>query len=206
MIEYEIKPLDADTWPDFARLAEANNGVWGGCWCMWYHRKDSGETAEQKREAKEQLVREGRAHAVLVFHGDTCVGWCQFGSPQELPCIHNMRAYFATNPALPDWRITCFFSGKGYRGKGVADAALKGAVEQIRQLGGGIVDVRAPWLRTVAAHRKAQMGCDSSYSIRRSHMPMQRQWQRTTCSKLSEHLFPIPVNPGPRSHPRKHAS
>lgn len=46
MIEYEIKPLDADTWPDFARLAEANNGVWGGCWCMWYHRKDSGETAE----------------------------------------------------------------------------------------------------------------------------------------------------------------
>lgn len=29
MIEYNIKPLDATTWPDFARLIEANNGVWG---------------------------------------------------------------------------------------------------------------------------------------------------------------------------------
>ena len=35
--KYETKALDADTWPDFARLVEANNGVWGGCWCMWYH-------------------------------------------------------------------------------------------------------------------------------------------------------------------------
>jgi len=25
------------TWPDFAALVEANNGVWGGCWCMGFH-------------------------------------------------------------------------------------------------------------------------------------------------------------------------
>lgn len=140
MIEYKIKPLDASTWPDFARLVEANNGVWGGCWCMWYHRKGGGETPDAKREAKELLVLKGRAHASLVFDGDDCVGWCQFGSPQELPCIHNERAYLATNPALPDWRITCFFSGKGYRGKGVAYAALSGAIEQIEKLGGGRIE------------------------------------------------------------------
>jgi hypothetical protein len=23
-----------ETWDDFAALVEANNGVWGGCWCM----------------------------------------------------------------------------------------------------------------------------------------------------------------------------
>lgn len=69
-----------------------------------------------------------------------CVGWCQFGSPDELPCIHYERAYLATSPTLPDWCITCFFSGKGYRGKGVAYAALNGAVEQIEQLGGGRVE------------------------------------------------------------------
>jgi GNAT superfamily N-acetyltransferase len=140
MIAYDVRSLDWSTWPDFARLVEANNGVWGGCWCMWYHRKDGGETPEQKRAAKERLVGEGRAHAALVFDGDDCVGWCQFGSPQELPCLHNERAYLAANAGLPDWRITCFFSGKGYRGKGVADAALKGAVEQIRQLGGGRIE------------------------------------------------------------------
>ena len=37
MTKYETKALDGDAWPDFARLVDANNGVWGGCWCMWYH-------------------------------------------------------------------------------------------------------------------------------------------------------------------------
>jgi GNAT superfamily N-acetyltransferase len=142
MSKYQTKALDAETWPDFVRLVEANNGVWGGCWCMWYHAGDESadDTPAEKRQAKERLVREGRAHASLVFDGGTCVGWCQFGSPAELPQIHNSRAYLAANPALPDWRITCFFSGKGYRGKGVASAALAGAVEQIEKLGGGRIE------------------------------------------------------------------
>jgi hypothetical protein len=29
--------LSPDTWDDFARLVEANNWVWGGCWCMGFH-------------------------------------------------------------------------------------------------------------------------------------------------------------------------
>lgn len=142
MTKYKTKALNWKTWPDFARLVDANNGVWGGCWCMWYHAKDEGthDSADLKRKAKERLVRAGLPHASLVFDGADCVGWCQFGSPVELPRIHNSRVYLATDPVLPDWRITCFFSGKGYRGKGVADAALKGAVEQIGKLGGGHVE------------------------------------------------------------------
>ena len=140
MSAYLTKPLDANTWPDFARLVEANNGVWGGCWCMWYHRKNSGESPDAKREAKEYRVREGRARASLVYDGESCVGWCQFGSPTELPRIHNERAYLETHPILPDWRITCFFVGKGCRGKGVASAALAGALGQIAKLGGGRVE------------------------------------------------------------------
>ena len=34
---YAIRPPEADTWDDFARLAEKHNGVWGGCWCIWFH-------------------------------------------------------------------------------------------------------------------------------------------------------------------------
>jgi GNAT superfamily N-acetyltransferase len=140
MIDYKTKPLDVSTWQDFANVVEANNGVWGGCWCMWYHSKDHGGTPAEKRQTKERRVAQGLAHASLVFDGDKCVGWCQFGSPDELPCLHNARAYLATNPTLPDWRITCFFSGKGYRGKGVAYAALTGAIKQIEKLGGGRVE------------------------------------------------------------------
>jgi GNAT superfamily N-acetyltransferase len=141
MSKLKTKALDASTWPDFERLAEANNGVWGGCWCMWYHAKDEGaNTPEARRRAKECLVREGRAHASLVYEDGDCVGWCQFGPPCELPNIHNQRAYLKANAPPPDWRITCFFSGKGHRGKGVAAAALKGALEQIKKLGGGRVE------------------------------------------------------------------
>jgi hypothetical protein len=31
MPDFRTTPLDADTWPDFARLVEAHNGVWGAC-------------------------------------------------------------------------------------------------------------------------------------------------------------------------------
>ena len=35
--QYTTRPLTPDTWADFAELVEANNGVWGGCWCIGFH-------------------------------------------------------------------------------------------------------------------------------------------------------------------------
>jgi GNAT superfamily N-acetyltransferase len=40
----------------------------------------------------------------------------------------------------PDWRITCFFVDKDYRGQGVAAAALEGALREIARLDGGRVE------------------------------------------------------------------
>jgi hypothetical protein len=34
---YTTRLLTPDTWDDFAALVEANNGVWGGCWCIGFH-------------------------------------------------------------------------------------------------------------------------------------------------------------------------
>jgi GNAT superfamily N-acetyltransferase len=139
--ELDVRPLDVDTWPAFAQLVEANNGVWGGCWCMGFHvRVGRGRTSEQNRTEKEQRVRESRTHAALVFDGAECVGWCQFGSPDELPEIKSRRRYEADLAALPDWRIACFFTGKGQRGRGVAATALGGALAEIARRGGGIVE------------------------------------------------------------------
>jgi GNAT superfamily N-acetyltransferase len=136
------KPLNPATWPDFARLGEAHHGVWGGCWCMAFHAKGPGwgVSADLNRAEKEALVNAGRAHAALVYDGADCVGWCQFGPPAELPRIKNAAAYRAGGNPTADWRITCFFTGKGHRGKGVAAAALAGALVQIGQLGGGTVE------------------------------------------------------------------
>ena len=109
---------------------------------MAFHAKGPGwgVSAEMNRAEKEALVREGRALAALVYDGDDCLGWCQFGPPAELPRIKNLTAYRAVGADPADWRITCFFTGKGHRGKGVATAALRGALDQIAQLGGGLVE------------------------------------------------------------------
>ena len=141
MTSFTVKPLDESTWPDFARLVEKHNGVWGGCWCMAFHAEGVGHTsAAQNRSRKETRVREGQAHAALVFDGPTAVGWCQFGSTDELPRIKLKRAYLEGLSDLPDWRITCFFVDKNYRGQGVAAVALQGALKEIARLGGGMVE------------------------------------------------------------------
>jgi hypothetical protein len=136
-----VRPLDVDTWSAFAGLVAANNGVWGGCWCMGFHVKvGKGRTPKQNRADKEQRVREDRTHAALVLDGDECLGWCQFGCPDELPQIKSRRRYEAGLTTLPDWRITCFFTGRGLRGRGVADAALGGALADVARHGGGTVE------------------------------------------------------------------
>ena len=99
-----------------------------------------GRTAAQNRAEKECRVREGRAHAALVYDGAACVGWCQFGPTDELPRIKHRRAYLADAGAPPDWRITCFFVDKGQRRAGIAFAALAGALDEIARLGGGTVE------------------------------------------------------------------
>jgi GNAT superfamily N-acetyltransferase len=134
--------LTPETWDDFAALVEANNGVWGGCWCMGFHPEGvgAGHTREGNREAKRRHVTRGTVHQVLVYDGDRCVGWCQFGSPPELPNIKNRGAYDRGADDLPDWRIGCIFTGKGHRRRGVARAAVTAALAAIEEAGGGLVE------------------------------------------------------------------
>jgi ribosomal protein S18 acetylase RimI-like enzyme len=142
MSDFTVKPLDESTWLDFARLVEKHNGVWGGCWCMAFHQEGVGrdKSAAQNRSEKEGRVREGHAHAALVYDGKNAVGWCQFGPTDELPRIKHKRAYQSGLAEFPDWRITCFFVDRDYRHKGVASIALEGALNEIARLGGGTVE------------------------------------------------------------------
>jgi GNAT superfamily N-acetyltransferase len=139
---FTVKPLDESTWDAFAKLVERNNGVFGGCWCMGFHSDGVGKgtTPALNRERKLARVRAGTAHAALVFDGDDCVGWCQFGVPDEVPRIKSRAAYEKGRTTSPDWRIACCYVGKGHRRQGVAAAALAGALDLIADEGGGTVE------------------------------------------------------------------
>jgi GNAT superfamily N-acetyltransferase len=142
MSEYEIKALDASTWDAYARLIEKHKGCgFGGCWCTWFHTREGRPEGEMGRPWKERLVREGKAHAALVFDGDAAIAWAQYGTPEELPRIHHRKEWEAGltgNP--PAYRITCIFVDRDYRRKGVAGLALRGALDLIAKAGGGVVE------------------------------------------------------------------
>jgi GNAT superfamily N-acetyltransferase len=141
MAPFRIEPLKDATWPAFADLVERNGGVFGGCWCMGFHPAPTpAEAAVDKRERKRARVEAGTAHAALVFDGEECVGWAQFGRPDEVPRIKSLAAYRAGLVSLPDWRIACCFVGKGHRRQGVSAAAIAGALGLIADLGGGLVE------------------------------------------------------------------
>ena len=146
MSDYAIRSLGPGTWSAFAALAEKHNGVWGGCWCTWFHRGVARDFAKDPRGAdgsrdwKESLVREGRSHAALVFDGDAAVAWCQYGSPEELPHIYYRKEYEAGLDRLPTYRLTCLFVDRDYRRRGVAAVAVEGALDLIAKAGGGLVE------------------------------------------------------------------
>src|SRR2546430_7495178 len=103
----------------------------------------SEERRKVNRKDKALLVQQGRSHAILVYEGKTAVGWCQYGTQDELPRIDAKLGYRRAGPppgSTKLWRITCFFVDRHHRGRGVAKIALNAALESIKKRGGGIVE------------------------------------------------------------------
>lgn len=159
---YRIEPLSAATWPAWDDLAARHNGVFGGCWCVWFHLyPDPPERKELGNRAfKEKLVKAGQDHAAVVFDGDEAIAWAQFGTVAELPSIHHRKQWEAETTEQPDYRITCLFVDRRYRRQGMAAVAVRGALELIAQQGGGLVEA---YPHDLAEKKKAGKKVSSSF-------------------------------------------
>ncbi len=146
--DLEIKALTTATWDAFAGLVERHNGIFGGCWCIWFHPDcaERGQGYEGNRALKRRHVEDGTAHAALAFDGDEAVAWCEYGTPEELPNIHHSKQYLAEADLVPDYRLTCLFIDKRFRRRGLSSLVLQGALDLIAQAGGGVVEAtRRTW-------------------------------------------------------------
>ena len=140
--DFTVRALTPGTWDAFAALVEKHNGIFGGCWCIWFHPDgpERGQGYEGNRRLKRTYVEQGRAHAALVFDGDQAVAWCQYGTPEELPNMKHRKDYESAGDPPPDYRLTCIFIDRDYRRKGLTWIALNGALDLIAQAGGGVVE------------------------------------------------------------------
>ena len=123
-------------------LAETHNGVWGGCWCTWFHpaspEKRQSPAGQQKPEApagrgrpgarRPGLRRRRSGGVVRVRHAGGAAEHLSPGAVRE-----------GAGPDC-DYRLTCFFIDRNHRRQGVSAAALRGALDLIAQAGCGMVE------------------------------------------------------------------
>ncbi len=144
-VDDTIVALTPRTWDLFADLVERQGGLFSSCWCSWFHphSDDRGVTAEGNRDFKRRMVDDGVAHAALVVRDGEALAWAEYGTPCELPTIHHRKQYdaeVALGAPSTDWRVTCIQVDKRFRKQGLAEAALRGALELIAAAGGGVVE------------------------------------------------------------------
>jgi GNAT superfamily N-acetyltransferase len=138
--EISSAPLSPKTWPDFERLFASNGGVWGGCWCMFYHKpgRFDSKAYDLNKETKHSLTLEKKAHGTIVYCGGEPVGWCQFGPQEELARIDRKRGYKPT--AKRPWRITCLFIAPGHRRSGLAKFAVRQSIKTMKSAGAQTIE------------------------------------------------------------------
>lgn len=137
--------LEPGTWPDFDKMFLKHKGC-GGCWCT-YHLCGSTEfehlEREERRAVHRKLIATGIATGVICYLDGIPVGWCQFGPAAIFEHTNRKRTYRAfdkTNELKPDWRITCVFVDKDYRGQGLAKRVLAEGISAIKNQGGGVTE------------------------------------------------------------------
>lgn len=157
----DIRPLDPDLMDDFG---EVLRGSWGsGCWCMYPRLTRALETelpeaeseADRRRAAMTELARQQRSPGLLAFDGDRPVGWIAIAPRTELARIEASR----TTPPVDDeqvWVIPCITVAKSARGRGIAVALIRAAVDYAAEHG-------APAVEAYPRAGEARVGDDNAY-------------------------------------------
>ena len=137
----DIHPLTPARWNDFETLF-GERGAYGGCWCMWWRctRKEfEANQGEKNRLALKALVDGGSIPGLLGYAAGEPAVWCALGPREDFPSIGRSRVLKPVDDA-PVWSLPCLFVGKGFRGQGLAEVMIRGAVDYVRSQGGRIIE------------------------------------------------------------------
>jgi GNAT superfamily N-acetyltransferase len=134
-------PLTPEHFPAFERLF-GPRGACAGCWCMFW-KMASAEYNLLRGDGTHNLMKArvdaGEIPGLLAYDGDTAVGWVAVEPRADFPRLGRSRVLKPVDEAEV-WSVTCFFTEKSYRRKGVTVALLKAAVDYVAARGGKIVE------------------------------------------------------------------
>jgi hypothetical protein len=138
---YTIRDLGPGTWDDFAALVEANNGVWGGCWCMGFHPEGLDRETPPPTATPSGPTSSGEP-STRCSSTRTTPAWAGASTGPRLSCPTSR-----TPRPTPRTSAACRTGGSAAssptsrtEGQGVARAAVAAALAAIKEAGGGIVE------------------------------------------------------------------
>ena len=136
-----IKPATRARFDDVATMLGPKNPTSSVCWCL-SHRLDSKTNRELVGPARGEYVRRltGRriAPGVLAYQGGEVVGWAAVAPRSELPFERSTKIPHVDD--LPVWSVWCIRVRPGHRGRGIAFALLRGAVDYAASKGAPAIE------------------------------------------------------------------
>ena len=145
-VKLRIEPLTSGRWRDFVSLFERPGlSVARGCYCMYYRRsgrqaRPPGVTYSEwnKRQLK-ALVDRGVVPGLVGYDKERAVGWVSLGPREDYAKLKRSQVMKPVDDQ-PVWSIICFVVDPQARGRGVADAMLKGAMAWARKRGARLLE------------------------------------------------------------------
>jgi GNAT superfamily N-acetyltransferase len=127
-------------------MGKVLSGTWGSaCWCMFprltakLRRELPGPDDGKSRRAMTALAKKRRAPGLLAYANGEVAGWVAIASRPELARIETSKA----TPRADDvdvWVIPCITVRRRFRGRGVAQALIRAAVDHAAGYGAPAVE------------------------------------------------------------------
>ena len=95
--------------------------------------------AQANRAELKALVDAGNPPGLIGYRGKVPIGWVSIGPREEFARLKNSPVMRAVD-AQPVWSVICFVVPSEYRGQGVAQALLRGAIAFAKQQGATLVE------------------------------------------------------------------
>ncbi|HYK98310.1 MAG TPA: GNAT family N-acetyltransferase [Candidatus Acidoferrales bacterium] len=145
----EIRPLTPAHVDDVKKITASTFG--SQCWDLWWRytkaewkgaaisggTKD--ENSRRRREILQKLARRRHAPVLVAYEGDEPMGFVSLGPRADYKELNRGKT---TQPVddVPAWVIPCITVRKTYRGRGIALALLRAAIEYAAKHGAPAVD------------------------------------------------------------------